>query len=259
MGVPATLTIIRRMNMNLQQIVQWYGPPGSRAASISRTDVALMGVSDETLLMTAAFLTRGQSVGVVNGRIAHRIISHPANSRVPHEQFNRGLGVPVPQLPAAEMWDDRGDKLYVLGWKLESLECFFRAIALDPECVGAWVNLSRYFMDPNVGDFSAAMICAEKAVKIDERCDMALANLGGIAFARGDLPAVIRYCARAAAINDNNFFAHYYHAGALMKAGDHSAAKKQEILRHALRCRELIAQCPVGRPAVEQTIAWCKG
>lgn len=243
----------------VQQIAQWYGQPGSFAATVQGTDTAIVGLSEGNLLMIAAFLARGQSVSVVSGRIAHRIIPHPVNSRVPHEQFSRTLGIPAPQLSAAEMWDDRGDKLYVLGWRLESLECFFRAMALDPECVGAWINLSRYFMDPQVGDFSAAAICAEKAVKIDERCDMAIANLGGIAFARGDFASAIRYCVRAAAINGNNFFAHYYCAAALTKAGDHSAAKKQEILRHALRCRKLIAQCPEGRPVVEQTIAWCTG
>jgi len=183
---------------------------------------------------------------------------HPANSTVPHDAFYRALAIGRPSVPDDEIWNDRGDKLFILGWKQESLECFFRALSSNSHCVGAWVNLSRYFMDPAAADFPTAILCAEKAVDLDPRSDMALANLGGIAFARRDLPATVDCCSRAVPINDDNFFAHYSLAAALTQAGDHSPAKKQDILHHALRCTELIEQCPQAGAIVEQMIAWCE-
>ncbi len=245
--------------MNLNQIAGWYGAPGLRAASGSRTDTTLIGVSEENLLMAASFLSRGQSVALTSGPVAHRVVPHPSNSRVSHEDFYRALGITPPAVSEAEVWNDRGDKLFVLGWKLECLECFFRALSIDSNCTSAWVNLGRYFMDPQIQDLSAAALCAEKALEVDERCDMALANLGGIAFARRDPSRVIHYCSRAVAINNNNFFAHYYLAGALTQAGDYTTEKQRQILQHALRCRDLIDQCPQAAPTVEQMIAWCRG
>jgi len=245
--------------MNIRQIQQWYGSPGSRAASQRGTDMALIGASEENLLMAASFIARGRSVAITNGPAGHRILLHPANTAVAHDEFYRALAIEQPTVPEAEVWNDRGDKLFILGWKQESLECFCRALSSNPDCAAAWVNLSRYFMDLEVQDFSTAVLCAEKAVELDSRSDMALANLGGIAFARRDLATTIDHCSHAVAINDDNFFAHYYLAVALMQAGDHSPERKREILQHALRCRDLIDQCPQAGPTVEQTIVWCEG
>ena len=244
--------------MNLRQVQTWYGPPGSLAASQRGTDIALIGASEENLLLAASFIARGQSVAIISGSTGHRILLHPANTTVPHDEFYRALTIDRPTVLDDEIWNDRGDKLFILGWKRESLECFFRVLSSKPNCVRAWVNLSRYFMDPEVQDFATATLCAERAVELDPRCDMAFANLGGIAFARHDLPATVDYCSRAVAINNDNFFGHYYLAGVLTQAGDHSPAKKREILHHALRCRYLIDQCPQAGPIVEQTIVWCE-
>ncbi len=241
--------------MNLQQLQKWYGSPGARAASHRGTDMALIGASEENLLMAASFVATGRSVAITSGPTGHRILLHPANSTVGHDEFYRALAIDPPTVSEGEIWNDRGDKLFILGWKQESLECFFRA--LSSGFAGAWVNLSRYFMDPEVQDFPTAILCAEKAVDLDPRSDMALANLGGIAFARRDYAATVDYCSRAVAINNDNFFGHYYLAGVLMQTGD-SPVRKQEILRHALRCRDLMDQCPQAVPSVEQTIAWCK-
>ena len=172
--------------------------------------------------MAASFVARGRSVAITSGPTAHRILLHSANSTVGHDEFYRALAIDRPAVPEGAIWNDRGDKLFILGWKQESLECFFRALSSSPPFGGAWVNLSRYFMDPGVQDFSTAVLCAEKAVQLDPRCDMALANLGGIAFARRDLSATADYCSRAIAINNDNVFAHYYLAGALMQGSGHT-------------------------------------
>ncbi len=110
--------------MNLNKIKRWYGSPGLRAASESGTDIALIGASEENLLMTATLLARGSSIALINGAIDHRFLPHPSNSEVSHEDFYAAIGIELPDITEAQLWNDRGDKLFVLGWKLESLECW---------------------------------------------------------------------------------------------------------------------------------------
>lgn len=139
---PVSLSPEIEETMNLRQVQQWYGAPGSRAVSQRSTDMALIGASEENLLMTASLIARGQSVALTSGRIGHRILPHPSNTTVTHQEFYRALAIAQPTVSEAQVWNDRGDKLFILGWQQESLECFFKALSLDESCAGAWVNLS---------------------------------------------------------------------------------------------------------------------
>jgi len=126
--------------MNLRQVETWYGPPGSLAASQRGTDITLIGPSEESLLSAASFIVRGRSVGIVSGPIVHRILLHPANSTIPHDAFYRALAIGRPSVPDDEIWNDRGDKLFILGWKQESAASPSHVVIFLPRLTTALVR-----------------------------------------------------------------------------------------------------------------------
>jgi tetratricopeptide (TPR) repeat protein len=227
-----------------------------------------MAPSPETILVAAIQVAAGKSVGFIGAQgIVHHVIPHEATHSVSNTEFfdpfqDTLIASHGSALSEAEMWAARSGLLYDLGWKEESLECDLRAISLDPMLTAAWVNLGRYFMDPEIHDYDLASLCLDKALEIQPEHDMALANRAGVAIAQDRLQLAVDLGERAIRANDRNFYAHCYYAGAHLELSNH-AAKERELsfirvaLRHYRRCRLLVDK-PEAGPMVDELIRWCE-
>ncbi len=71
---------------------------------------------------------------------------------------------------------DMGFNLYTLGRIGEAIECLKKAVALDPKCYPAWINLSQSYGLRN--DMAASLECARKAYEIapdEDICEATIA------------------------------------------------------------------------------------
>lgn len=244
----------------IDQLVKWYGTPGSWMGSHKHTDLVIMGASAENIVMVAQAIASGQSAGIITaGTRTHAIAPHPFHEPASHARFYAAIGAPVPQRSEAEMWNDRANLLFELGWKKESVECCLRSLAQNSEAASPWVNLGRYFMDPTVADFPLATACLKQALEIDPNRPKALANLGAVHFAQGLFPESLAFCERALQYDPNDFHANYYLVGAIVELRNTFPKNecRQQLQRALLHART--AQ-RIGHPeaarVVEQTIQW---
>lgn len=123
------------MNSIQQQLRQWYGQPGNWFRQVVACDQTMIGASPDVLESIAAAVQQGQTVSLISSpRQVYRFARHPLHDTLTHQEFYDCLGAPVPlEEGAAGIWNDRGNLLYVLGWREESQECLLRALTFDAE------------------------------------------------------------------------------------------------------------------------------
>ncbi|MBA7509116.1 hypothetical protein ES705_01059 [subsurface metagenome] len=252
------------MKKLFSQIKKWYGEPGHHSNLQINTDIALTGNSIEEILLLSSLIAQGQSVAFISGpQNAHKIIPHPTNISLSNDDFFRQLAKIAGfqheiTNNESELWNDRGNLLYEFGWKLESVECFLRAIALDSNLSPTWVNLGRYFMDPEIMDLAVARNCLERALEINPSDDVALANMGGVEVAQKNFKKAIEFCAKSIEVNNDNFVAHYYAGVSCMTL---SNGVDNNLIRSALShfksCQNLLSQKPDAEEILKRYIKWC--
>ncbi|MBA7484657.1 hypothetical protein ES707_20187 [subsurface metagenome] len=254
-----------------QAISKWYGKPGFHTTKSKKsTGIVLLGSSIEQVLMAASFVAEGKSVTLITvPQIVHKIIPHPANKSIDNTEFFRRLPQVAHIQPETNvyeesvLWNDRGYLLYEMGWKVESLECFLRAVGIDRNLPPVWTNLGRYFMDPEVRDFALASQCLDKALDIDPNDGMALANRGAIAVEQHQFEIAIDFCNKAIKANDNNLFAHWNVGVAYVTLADKRGGGERlnlirSALRHFRRCQSLLNQKPDVVASLAEYINWCQ-
>ena len=89
----------------------------------------------------------------------------------------RGMRVRVSQTEeGAAFWSNKGGSLLALGRHHEAIECFDKALAIDPREAGIWANKGVCLDE--LGNYAEAIDCYDESLAIDPRNANALLNKG---------------------------------------------------------------------------------
>ncbi len=123
----------------------------------------------------------------------------------------------------AEEWFHRGLRLEENPETVEqALEAYRKAIELNPEAAGAYINLGTIYY--NLHRLSDAENCYRAAIQIDPHYALAYFNLGNVYDERGDLAQARGYYEQALGIHADYADAHYNLALVYEKMGERGKA-----------------------------------
>jgi predicted O-linked N-acetylglucosamine transferase (SPINDLY family) len=113
----------------------------------------------------------------------------------------------------AAAWLGRANALYELKQYDESLACYKKAIAINPDLTEAWLGYGNAFY--RLERYAEALTAYEKTLTLDPNCAMAHGNRGNILLSLKRNAEALDSCDRAIAIDSGLAFAHSNRGAAL--------------------------------------------
>lgn len=95
------------------------------------------------------------------------------------EYYSTTAGISEYSRDDSGSWNDKGTKLYIKGRYTEAIQCYDKAIEIEPEDVKAkaWYNKGTV-LDYVMGRYAEAIECYDKAIEIEPNFDAAWSNKG---------------------------------------------------------------------------------
>jgi tetratricopeptide (TPR) repeat protein len=136
-----------------------------------------------------------------------------------------GLRVPTPvvgdELTAYHLVN-KGKGLGDLGMTDDSLECFDKAIAMNPTLAEAWLNKGASLSEK--GQNAEAMRCFDRALAINPKLSVAWSNKGHVLFELGHYAESLTSFQRALQLNPRDAGVLFHEAATFAKLGKHEEA-----------------------------------
>ena len=205
---------------------EWYGEPLTSIDEDFKPQINLIGFDPQFLPVIGKFLSRGTSVAFFPSlQKVYYFIPHPANREISNERFfeeikkiakESKISYEIPE-KEPEKWVERGALLYGFGWKLEGVECFLRALFLDPNLSSAWAQMARYFLETKETNLAKSLL--EIALELNENDPEAVLFMGIIYFRKKKFEEAEKYLKKALELVPDDFFVNFYLGLTLFEKG----------------------------------------
>lgn len=200
-----TILKLRQNNVSLQKIQRSVAALKRKLDGIERPLTELKISSDGRRILVNY---QGAVMESDTGQLLFNFDTGRLHASVRAMQVTGASASPLQRKQEAEEWFVKGLKLEERPDSVhEAIQAYVRAIELNPQAAGAYINLGTIYY--NMHQLDDAEKCYQAAVTIDPDYALAHFNLGNVFDERGDLPAARRNYEQALRLAPQYADAHY--------------------------------------------------